>query len=91
MLLLTFPLLLAIFSLLVTQTAAFQTSTMFARTLPPSRLVSRTAGLAAQRGKAAGAFHLQAANSVHLVLIRHGESQWNEENKFTGWYDCPLR
>jgi 2,3-bisphosphoglycerate-dependent phosphoglycerate mutase len=25
-----------------------------------------------------------------LVLIRHGESTWNEENKFTGWYDCPL-
>jgi 2,3-bisphosphoglycerate-dependent phosphoglycerate mutase len=25
-----------------------------------------------------------------LVLIRHGESTWNNENKFTGWYDCPL-
>ena len=25
-----------------------------------------------------------------LVLLRHGESTWNEENKFTGWYDCPL-
>ena len=25
-----------------------------------------------------------------LVLVRHGESTWNEENKFTGWYDCPL-
>lgn len=25
-----------------------------------------------------------------LVLIRHGESTWNQENKFTGWYDCPL-
>lgn len=25
-----------------------------------------------------------------LTLIRHGESTWNEENKFTGWYDCPL-
>jgi 2,3-bisphosphoglycerate-dependent phosphoglycerate mutase len=24
------------------------------------------------------------------VLIRHGESTWNQENKFTGWYDCPL-
>ena len=20
-----------------------------------------------------------------LVLIRHGESQWNKENRFTGW------
>jgi 2,3-bisphosphoglycerate-dependent phosphoglycerate mutase len=22
--------------------------------------------------------------------VRHGESTWNLENKFTGWYDCPL-
>jgi 2,3-bisphosphoglycerate-dependent phosphoglycerate mutase len=25
-----------------------------------------------------------------LVLTRHGESVWNKENKFTGWYDVPL-
>ena len=25
-----------------------------------------------------------------IVLLRHGESTWNNENKFTGWYDCPL-
>lgn len=25
-----------------------------------------------------------------LVLLRHGESTWNDLNKFTGWYDCPL-
>ena len=25
-----------------------------------------------------------------LVLIRHGQSQWNLENKFTGWKDVPL-
>jgi len=25
-----------------------------------------------------------------LVLVRHGESTWNQENRFTGWYDCPL-
>ncbi|KAI9919271.1 hypothetical protein PsorP6_017759 [Peronosclerospora sorghi] len=29
-------------------------------------------------------FHYQ------LVLIRHGESQWNVDNKFTGWHDVPL-
>jgi 2,3-bisphosphoglycerate-dependent phosphoglycerate mutase len=29
-------------------------------------------------------------NKYTLVLVRHGESTWNQENKFTGWYDCPL-
>ena len=25
-----------------------------------------------------------------VVLLRHGESQWNLENRFTGWVDVPL-
>ena len=25
-----------------------------------------------------------------LVLMRHGESQWNLDNKFTGWTDVDL-
>lgn len=25
-----------------------------------------------------------------LVLIRHGQSQWNRDNRFTGWYDIDL-
>src|ERR1043165_6762854 len=25
-----------------------------------------------------------------LVLIRHGESTWNQENRFTGWTDVDL-
>jgi len=25
-----------------------------------------------------------------LVMVRHGQSQWNLENRFTGWVDVPL-
>ncbi|HYI85849.1 MAG TPA: histidine phosphatase family protein, partial [Burkholderiales bacterium] len=25
-----------------------------------------------------------------LVLLRHGESDWNRENRFTGWTDVDL-
>ncbi len=25
-----------------------------------------------------------------IVLLRHGESIWNKENLFTGWYDVDL-
>jgi 2,3-bisphosphoglycerate-dependent phosphoglycerate mutase len=25
-----------------------------------------------------------------LVLLRHGESEWNRENRFTGWTDVTL-
>ncbi len=27
---------------------------------------------------------------LKLVLLRHGESVWNKENRFTGWTDVPL-
>lgn len=27
---------------------------------------------------------------VKLILLRHGESEWNKRNLFTGWVDIPL-
>ena len=27
---------------------------------------------------------------ANLILLRHGESQWNLENRFTGWVDVDL-
>ena len=26
----------------------------------------------------------------HLILVRHGQSEWNLENRFTGWVDVDL-
>ena len=25
-----------------------------------------------------------------IVMIRHGESTWNKENRFCGWFDADL-
>ena len=39
-----------------------------------------------------GAYNLGEGRDfmIKLVLIRHGESIWNLENKFTGWTDVEL-
>jgi 2,3-bisphosphoglycerate-dependent phosphoglycerate mutase len=29
-------------------------------------------------------------NDGELILVRHGQSQWNLENRFTGWTEIPL-
>lgn len=31
-----------------------------------------------------------ASTSATLILLRHGESQWNALNLFTGWVDVDL-
>jgi 2,3-bisphosphoglycerate-dependent phosphoglycerate mutase len=33
---------------------------------------------------------LEKATMKKLVLLRHGESTWNAENRFTGWKDVEL-
>ena len=29
-------------------------------------------------------------STYKIVLVRHGESTWNKENRFTGWVDVDL-
>ena len=36
------------------------------------------------------AFHGNGIMSVKLVLLRHGQSQWNLDNRFTGWVDVDI-
>ena len=33
---------------------------------------------------------LTAAATSCLILLRHGQSEWNLSNRFTGWADVPL-
>lgn len=30
------------------------------------------------------------AAKYKIVMVRHGESEWNQENKFCGWFDAKL-
>lgn len=33
----------------------------------------------------------KASDKIHkVVFVRHGESIWNKENRFTGWTDVGL-
>ena len=34
--------------------------------------------------------HQTDQQTMQLVLIRHGESEWNKLNLFTGWTDVDL-
>jgi broad specificity phosphatase PhoE len=31
-----------------------------------------------------------AGGSYRLVMLRHGQSEWNAQNLFTGWVNAPL-
>lgn len=53
----------------------------------------RSMALAAAPRARSALLHQQLKANKHthtLVLIRHGESEWNKENRFTGWYDVQL-
>ena len=35
-------------------------------------------------------FIWKAKKSYKIVMLRHGESEWNKMNKFCGWFDSDL-
>lgn len=57
-----------------------------------STLSRSSARLASRQGRRHAIIaSVGAINEKHtVVLIRHGESQWNLENRFTGWYNIEL-
>jgi len=61
---------------------------MFAAARNAFSIGSRHGARLAPNARSLAAF--QTADKSTLVLVRHGESTWNLENKFTGWVDVPL-
>ena len=54
-------------------------------------LVRRGRGHGAERTESTRAPTISAMTATRtLVLLRHGHSLWNQENRFTGWYDVDL-
>lgn len=52
-----------------------------------------SSGSARRRGRARTGLpepRFSAMAAYRLVLVRHGESAWNLENRFSGWYDADL-
>jgi 2,3-bisphosphoglycerate-dependent phosphoglycerate mutase len=33
---------------------------------------------------------MDSSSNYTIVFVRHGESQWNKDNRFTGWTDVGL-
>ena len=51
---------------------------------------SASQSASASAASASAASSGAASETMLLVLIRHGESEWNKENLFTGWTDVDL-
>ena len=60
-----------------------------ARFVRPCAAVARTRSLVTRKRPHSTVSAADAA-AKRLVLVRHGESIWNKEKRFTGWCDVPL-
>ena len=78
-------------SLLVVCLAAIvgvaRTSTGFVAPVPS---VVHSGGLHPRSASSSSSSSSSSLRSHKLVLVRHGESTWNDLNIFTGWADAPL-
>ena len=55
------------------------------------KLISAVIGAAGVFACLTFSYAVQAEETVYkLILLRHGESQWNLEKRFTGWSDIDL-
>ena len=55
------------------------------------RSSARGARYAGPRRRSSSSLTAESHEAMHrLVLLRHGESTWNKENRFTGWTDVDL-
>ena len=59
-----------------------------ARARPPRARADPSGPLTGLTGAPAGVPYAPAMAT--LILLRHGQSEWNEKNLFTGWYDVDL-
>lgn len=76
------------FSLTATNFPAEKIVARFSALLFPLRGKPWPLGLrSVSENKLASPFYL---NMSKLILLRHLQSQWNKENRFTGWTDIPL-
>jgi 2,3-bisphosphoglycerate-dependent phosphoglycerate mutase len=63
---------------------------LHARRLRPARRDRVTATRTSREQAGTAGRLLQLPDVATLVLLRHGESTWNAENRFTGWVDVDL-
>src|SRR3546814_14688056 len=58
--------------------------------VPPKPFQERGWRSAKSRAKGRHISPAQGSEMPQLILIRHGQSQWNLENRFTGWWDVDV-